>query len=174
MQETQGTRVQFPGRENPTSSVLAWKNAMDRGAWWAAVHGVTESQTWLNTQAHSARLTWKWKSLSGVQLFATPWDFPDQNTGVGSHSLLQGIFPTRGSNPGLPHCRRVLYQLSHKGSPLELWVTRNLVFLYLCFLVFVPPSADTPRDFWSGVWALKWENLKDEVRFQWPCSAKYS
>ena len=73
MQETQGTRVQFPGRENPTSSVLAWKNAMDRGAWWAAVHGVTESQTWLNTQAHSARLTWKWKSLSGVQLFAIPW-----------------------------------------------------------------------------------------------------
>ena len=36
--------------------------------------------------------------------------------GVGSHSLLQGIFPTQGSNPGLPHCRRILYQLSHKGS----------------------------------------------------------
>ena len=40
-----------------------------------------------------------------------------QNTGVGSLSLLQGIFPTQGSNPGLPHCRRILYQLSHKGSP---------------------------------------------------------
>ena len=35
-----------------------------------------------------------------------PWNFPGQNTGVGSHSLLQGIFPTQGSNPGLPHCRR--------------------------------------------------------------------
>ena len=36
--------------------------------------------------------------------------------GVGSHSLLQGIFPTQGSNPGLPHCRRILYQLSHQGT----------------------------------------------------------
>ena len=45
----------------------------------------------------------------------SPWNSPGQNTGVGSLSLLQGIFPTQGSNPGLPHCRRILYQLSHKG-----------------------------------------------------------
>ena len=63
-----------------------------------------------------------------MQLFAThglysPWSSPGQNTGVGSHSLLQGIFPIKGSNPGLPHCRRILYQLSHKGSPRILeWV----------------------------------------------------
>ena len=44
------------------------------------------------------------------------WNSPGQNTGVGSLSLLQGIFPTQGSNPDL-HCRRILYQLSHKGSP---------------------------------------------------------
>ena len=53
-----------------------------------------------------------------------PWSFPGQNTGVGSLSLLQGIFPTQGSNPGLPHCRQIIYQLSHKGSPRILeWVT---------------------------------------------------
>ena len=46
-----------------------------------------------------------------------PWNFLGQNTGVGSLSLLQGIFPTQGSNPGLLHCRQILYQLSHKGSP---------------------------------------------------------
>jgi len=46
-----------------------------------------------------------------------PWNSPGQNTGVGSHYLLQGIFPTQGSNPGLPHCRQILYQLSHQGSP---------------------------------------------------------
>ena len=47
----------------------------------------------------------------------------DQNTGVVSRSLLQGIFPTQGSNPGLPHCRQILYQLSHQGSPKTLeWV----------------------------------------------------
>ena len=49
-----------------------------------------------------------------------PWNSPGQNTGVGSLSLLQGIFPTQGSNPGLPHCRWILYQLSHKGSPFFL------------------------------------------------------
>ena len=43
-----------------------------------------------------------------------PWNSPGQNTGVGSLSLLQGIFPTQGLNPGLLHCRQVLYQLSHR------------------------------------------------------------
>ena len=65
---------------------------------------------------------WKWKSLSYVWLFVThglysPWNSPGQDTGVGSLSLLQGIFLTPGSNPGLPHCRQILYQLSHQGSP---------------------------------------------------------
>ena len=51
------------------------------------------------------------------------WDSPGQNTGVGSLSLLQGIFPTQGLNPGLPHCGQILYQLSHRGSPRILaWV----------------------------------------------------
>ena len=44
-------------------------------------------------------------------------DSPDQNTGVGSRSFLQGIFPTQGSNPGLPHCRWIHYHLSHQGNP---------------------------------------------------------
>ena len=53
----------------------------------------------------------------------SPWHSLSQITGVGSLSLLQGIFPTQGSNPGLPHCRWILYQLSHKGSPRILeWV----------------------------------------------------
>ena len=47
----------------------------------------------------------------------SPWNSPSQNTGVGSLSLLQRIFPNQGLNPGLPHCRQILYQLSHKGSP---------------------------------------------------------
>ena len=57
----------------------------------------------------------------------SPWNFPGQNTGVGSLSLFQGIFPTKrstqGSNPGLPHCRWIIYHLSHQGSPRRLeWV----------------------------------------------------
>ena len=49
------------------------------------------------------------------------WNSPGQNTGVGSSSFLQGIFPKQGSNPGLLHCRRILYQLSYQGAlrPLE-------------------------------------------------------
>ena len=55
----------------------------------------------------------------------SPWNSPGQNTGVGSCSLLQGIFPTQGSNPGLPHCRWILYQLSHKWSPRILeWIAQ--------------------------------------------------
>ena len=46
-----------------------------------------------------------------------PWNSPGQNTGVGSLSLLHGIVPAQGSNPGLPHCGQSLYQLSHQGSP---------------------------------------------------------
>ena len=70
----------------------------------------------------------KWKSLSRIRLFVTPWsiqsmEFSRPEYGVGSLSLFQGIFPTQGANPGLLHCRRVLYQLSHKGIPRVLeWV----------------------------------------------------
>ena len=44
-------------------------------------------------------------------------DSPGKNTGVGSHSLLQGVFMTQRLNTGLPHCRQILYQLSYQGSP---------------------------------------------------------
>ena len=70
-------------------------------------------------QRHHTRSTRKWKcqSLSCVQLFVTPWiiaarlcpwNSQGKNTGVGSHLLLQDIFPNQGSNPGLLHCRQML------------------------------------------------------------------
>ena len=56
----------------------------------------------------------------------SPWNSLGQNTGVGRLSLLQGIFPTQGVNPGLPHCRQILYQLSHKGSTVSIeWRTKT-------------------------------------------------
>ena len=65
--------------------------------------------------------------FSCFRLFATLWTvtrhtppsmgFSSKNTGVGCHFLFQGIFPTQGSKPGLLHCRRFLYRLSHQGSP---------------------------------------------------------
>ena len=62
-----------------------------------------------------------------------PWDSPGRNTGVGCHALLQGIFPTQGSNPGLLHWRWILYCLSHQGNPsLQLGASK------------VCPHPDTP------------------------------
>ena len=49
----------------------------------------------------------------------SPWNSPGQNTGVGSLSLLQGIFPTQGSNLGLPHCRRILLPAEPQGKPIS-------------------------------------------------------
>ena len=94
----------------------------------------------------------KWKSLSRGGLCDpidySPWNSPEQNTGVGSLSLLQVIFPTQGSNPGLPYYRRILYQLSFKGSPYS----ENLMLLRLAqmhlivFLnVFLKPYTHTAK-----------------------------
>ena len=82
-------------------------------------------------------LKWKWRSLNHVWLCdpmdGSPWNSLGKNTGVGSLSLLQEIFPTQRSNSGLPHCRRILYQLSHQGSPRILE----------CFKI--PSPADLPH-----------------------------
>ena len=68
----------------------------------------------------------------------TPWKPPGQNTGVDSLSLLQGSFPTQGSNPGLPHCRGYLHQLSHKGSSRIQESTSLNLF-------------KSPKDCWVGI-----------------------
>ena len=59
----------------------------------------------------------------------SPWNSLGQNTGVGSLSLLQGIFPTQRLNPGLPHCTWILYQLSHQGSFQECLSLLQWIFL---------------------------------------------
>ena len=70
--------------------------------------------------------TLKVKVKLSVRLFVTPWtvahqaplsmEFSSKKTGVGCYFLLQGLFLTQGSNPGLPHRRQILYQLSHQGN----------------------------------------------------------
>ena len=80
------------------------------------------------------------------------WNFPGQNTGIGSLSLLQGIFPVQRSNPGLPHCRQILYQLSHKGSPRILeWVACSFF-----------SGSSQPRN-QTGVFALQADCLPTEL-----------
>ena len=103
---------------------------------WVAIsfsRGSSQLRNWTQASCVAGRFFTKWatreapakKLLNHVQLFVTQWTIqfrnsPGQNTGVGNLSLLQGIFPTQGSNPGLPPCKWILYQLSHKGSP-RIW-----------------------------------------------------
>ena len=96
-------------------------------------HTRTSDLKWSQSR-HSLVRKWKWKSLSHVRLFASPWTIQfwnssGQNTGVGGLSLLQGIFPTQGLNPGLSHCR-----LSYKGSPRILEWVGSLSLLQQIFL----------------------------------------
>ena len=64
------------------------------------------------------------------------WNSPGQNTGVGSLSLLQGIFPTHGLKPGLPHCWRIFYQLSYEESPLNIEMPQKFALNSLHFREF--------------------------------------
>ena len=74
-----------------------------------------------------------------------PWNSPGQKPGLGSLSLLQGIFPTQGSKPGLPHCRQILYQLSRKGCPVSkgvVWDIRTVSLSDLHHIYFVYTSLE--------------------------------
>ena len=86
----------------------------------------------------------KWKCVTqSCPTLCNPMDYGNslgQTTGVGSLSLLQGVFPTQGSNPGLPQCRQILYQLSHQGSP---WILEWVAYPF-------SSGSSWPRN-WTGV-----------------------
>ena len=93
-------------------------------------------------------------SLPGSSVHERRQEFPGKNTGVDYHFLLQEIFPTQGLNPGLPHCRLVLYHLSHQGSTgslLKRVSTESVMpsnHLVLCHpLLFLPSSLRSIRVF---------------------------
>ena len=117
----------------------------------------------------------KWKSFSHVQLFVTPWIYspwnsPGQNTGVGSCSLLQGLFPPQGLNSSLLHCRRILYQLSHQGSfwvfdcihcCILLWAflpLKPIFFFFLRWRIKEREFAQLPNG-WVCRWSCKLAHL---------------
>ena len=91
-------------------------------------------------------------------------DCPGKNTGVGCHALLQEIFPTQGSDSGLPHCRRILYHLSHQGSPydpaiavLGIYPEKNQIQKDTCTPKFIAALCITDR-----TWKLSRCPLTDE------------
>ena len=88
----------------------------------------------------------------------SPWNSPGQNTGVGSRSLLQGIFPTQGLNPGLPRCRQILYQLSHQGSNKRKWKWSRSVVSDSATLWTVAHQASPSMGF-SQARVLEWVSI---------------
>ena len=58
--------------------------------------------------------------MKDTQTHVHTYSHSPRNTGEGGLSLLQGTFPTQGSNPGLPHCKWILYHLSYQGSPIPI------------------------------------------------------
>ena len=98
-------------------------------------------------------MKWKWKLLSLLDSLwphglYSPWNSPGQNTGVGDLSLLRGILPTQGLNPGLPHCGYILYQLNCQGSPASKTSRKS----------------DINLRFWKNLNYLKLENLKSSKK----------
>ena len=123
--------------------------------------------------------------FSRVWPFATPWtvacqvplsmDSPGHNTGVGCHFLLQGIFPTQGSNPGLLHYRQILYHLSYLGSPAAAAAAAKSLqsCLTLCdpidgSLLGSPSLGFSRQERWSG---LPFPSpMQESEKWKWTCS----
>ena len=96
------------------SSILAWRIP------WMMLESTIRKQK-INFRNKPGELKWSEShsvvsSSLGLYKLYSPWNSPGQNTGVGSLSPLQGIFPTQGSNPGILYCRLILYQLSHREA----------------------------------------------------------
>ena len=87
-------------------------------------------------------------------------DSPGKNTGTGFHALLQGLFPTQGSNPGLPHCRQILYRLSHQG--------RNSLGMGIFVITNRPVSWPGAWPGSQGAWPGSLERQRDSPTHQSP------
>ena len=97
---------------------------------WSILWEFLHNQSYyLRTEVKVAQL---YPTLCNPMDYYSPWNSPGQSTSMGSVSLLQGIFPTQGLNRDLPHCRRILYPLSHKGK-LYFFLS-NLCAFYFLFL----------------------------------------
>ena len=108
-------------RAEVAQSCLALCDPMDCSPPGSSLHGIFQAWIleWVAISFSRGSFPPRHEYWSGLP-FPSPGDLPHpgKNTGVGCHFLLQGIFPTQGSHPGLQHCGQTLYRLSHQGSPV--------------------------------------------------------
>ena len=136
MQETQETQIRSLGWEDPLeeemaihSSILVRKNPWMQSMCVLSTH-TTSFQILgvlcLVAQSCPILCDPMYCSLQGSEEPLSPWSFPGKSTGGGCHFLLQGIFPTEGSSPGLPHCRQTLATREAKrGVQMNLFTKRK-------------------------------------------------
>ena len=96
-------------------------------------------------------------------------DFPGKSSTVGCHLLLQGIFPTWGSKPSLPHCRQTLYRLSHQGSP-SIMVAAAAKLLQSCLTLSDPMDCSLPGSSIHGIFqarTLEWVAISFSNAWKW-------
>ena len=151
----------------------------DIEAWHAAVHGVTKRWTRLSDWkiticvcvcacVTQLCLTLRPHGLQPIRLLC-PWNSPGRNTGVGCHSLLQGIFPTQGQNLGLLHYRQILYCLSLREFHIYMcvciyiYVYENIciyseniyiICIYICYEVMSNQLMDTENQYQINIWCV--------------------
>ena len=172
------------------SNILAWRIPWTEepgGPWamgskrvrhdWATKHSTNTYMTYYCSLLKLHEVKWSESHSVGSDSLRphglhSPWNSPGQNTGVGSLSFLQRIFPTQGSNPILSHCRWILYQLSHKGSPYlfneSLWRQLLGLFKLLHMKHHLPLNVSHRTWFWAphSFVFLLWTDLS-------MCSFKY-
>ena len=124
---------------------------------------------WPTWNYHNIVIPLQWKSLGRSDSLQphrlySPWNSPGQNTGMGSLSFLQGVFPIQGSNPGLPHYRQIINQLSHQGIPQykieSLKINKNIwSFLWqgkLCAYELSTQGMQEPELLTTPLWVICW------------------
>ena len=97
-------------------------------------------------------------SLSFEIVFSLYTNFPGENSGVDWHFLLHRIFPTQGSNPGLPHCRQILYHLSHHGA-LIYWRLEEIIVCIQYILYQVSTLLFSLNTLWWANYTLFFDNI---------------
>ena len=120
----------FGAQHSPEYKIIKWKLFtfwLFTTPWTIQSMEFSRPEYWSGWRSEVAQLCPTLCDPMDSSLPGCPWDFPSKNTGVGCHFLLQGIFPTQGSNPDLLHCRQMLYRLSHQESQRILeWVAYPL------------------------------------------------
>ena len=143
-----------------------------QGVWaqWPWFHTCSQPALCIHVKwSHSIVSDSLWLHWLGPTRLLCPWDFPGNSIRVDCHFLLQGIFPTQGSNPGLLHCRQTLYRLSHQGSACIHEVGWNLWMQSL----HVEGRQSKGRT-WASSYIGPWSNAPQIPRDNWKTHGRSS